>query len=194
MKNTQFNQTRLKLNRYGVKISSELNTKIRLVIKQKNYQSDLEQNVHGIAGHIYLVNQYLLKKVEKLNALLLEGLVNHECEYFESDFTLVDTMLSVSIFKIKSCFEFDIPVYSSLEELELKLAVQLKQLIDLSKNVPYTYANNYLTEMKVIPGIKLDIYQLIFFAMKHSEHHLNQISTLTKIKEVFDNGQLVEYP
>ncbi len=194
MKNTQFNQTRLKLNRYGVKISSELNTKIRLVIKQKNYQSDLEQNVHGIAGHIYLVNQYLLKKVEKLNALLHEGLVNHECEYFESDFTLVDTMLSVSVFKIKSCFEFDIPVYSSLEELELKLAVQLKQLIDLSKNVPHAYANNYLTEMKVIPGIKLDIYQLIFFAMKHSEHHLNQISTLTKIKEVFDNGQLVEYP
>jgi len=191
MENTKFNQTRLNLNQYGLKISSELNTKIRVVIEQKNHLSDLEQNVQEVAGHIYLVNQYLLKKIEKLNALLHEGLVNQECEYFESDFTIVETMLNVSVFKIKSCSEFNIPVYFSLEELELKLAVQLKKLISLSKSVPSDYANNYRTEMKVIPGIKLDIYQLIFFAMKHSGHHLNQISTLIKINEVFDVDQLV---
>jgi len=191
MENTQFNQTRLNLNQYGLKISSELNTKIRVIIEQKNHLSDLEQNVQEVAGHIYLVNLYLLKKIEKLNAFLHEGLVNQECEYFESDFTLVETMLNVSVFKIKSCSEFNIPVYFSLEELELKLAVQLKKLISLSKSVPSDYANNYRTEMKVIPGIKLDIYQLIFFAMKHSGHHLNQICTLIKINEVFDTDQLV---
>ena len=191
MEKVQFNQTRMNLNQIGLKISSELNTKIRAIIEQKNNLSDLEQNVQEVAGHIYLVNQYLLKKIEKLNALLHEGLVNQESEYFESDFTLVETMLNVSIFKIKSCSEFNIPVYFSLEELELKLAVQLKKLISLSKNVPPAYANNYRTEMKVIPGIKLDIYQLIFFAMKHSGHHLNQISTLIKINEAFDVNRLV---
>jgi hypothetical protein len=191
MEKVQFNQTRMNLNQIGLKISSELNTKIRAIIEQKNNLSDLEQNVQEVAGHIYLVNQYLLKKIEKLNALLHEGLVNQESEYFESDFTLVETMLNVSIFKIKSCSEFNIPVYFSLEELELKLAVQLKKLISLSKNVPPAYANNYRTEMKVIPGIKLDIYQLIFFAMKHSGHHLNQISTLIKINEAFEVNRLV---
>ena len=191
MEKVQFNQTRMNLNQIGLKISSELNAKIRSIIEQKDSISDLEQNVQEVAGHIYLVNQYLLKKIEKLNALLHEGLVNQESEYFESDFTLVETMLNVSIFKIKSCSEFNIPVYFSLEELELKLAVQLKKLISLSKNVPPAYANNYRTEMKVIPGIKLDIYQLIFFAMKHSGHHLNQISTLIKINEAFDVNRLV---
>ncbi len=191
MEKVQFNQTRMNLNQIGLKISSELNAKIRSIIEQKNNLSDLEQNVQEVAGHIYLVNQYLLKKIEKLNALLHEGLVNQENEYFESDFTLVETMLNVSVFKIKSCSEFNIPVYFSLEELELKLAVQLKKLISLSKNVPPAYANNYRTEMKVIPGIKLDIYQLIFFAMKHSGHHLNQISTLIKINEAFDVNRLV---
>lgn len=191
MEKVQFNQTRMNLNQIGLKISSELNAKIRSIIEQKDNLSDLEQNVQEVAGHIYLVNQYLLKKIEKLNALLHEGLVNQESEYFESDFTLVETMLNVSVFKIKSCSEFNIPVYFSLEELELKLAVQLKKLISLSKNVPPAYANNYRTEMKVIPGIKLDIYQLIFFAMKHSGHHLNQISTLIKINEAFDVNRLV---
>lgn len=191
MEKVQFNQTRMNLNQIGLKISSELNAKIRSIIEQKDSISDLEQNVQEVAGHIYLVNQYLLKKIEKLNALLHEGLVNQENEYFESDFTLVETMLNVSVFKIKSCSEFNIPVYFSLEELELKLAVQLKKLISLSKNVPPAYANNYRTEMKVIPGIKLDIYQLIFFAMKHSGHHLNQISTLIKINEAFDVNRLV---
>jgi hypothetical protein len=191
MEKVQFNQTRMNLNQIGLKISSELNAKIRSIIEQKDNLSDLEQNVQEVAGHIYLVNQYLLKKIEKLNALLHEGLVNQESEYFESDFTLVETMLNVSVFKIKSCSEFNIPVYFSLEELELKLAVQLKKLISLSKNVPPAYANNYRTEMKVIPGIKLDIYQLIFFAMKHSGHHLNQISTLIKINEAFEVNRLV---
>lgn len=191
MEKVQFNQTRMHLNQIGLKISSELNTKIRAIIEKKNNSISLEQNVQEAAGHIYLVNQYLLTKIEKLNALLHEGLVNQECEYFESDLTLVETMLNVSVFKIKSCSEFNIPVYFSLEELELKLAVQLKRLISLSKSVPSAYANNYHTEMRVIPGIKLDIYQLIFFAMKHSGHHLNQISTLIKINEVFDTDQLV---
>ena len=191
MKDTKFSYTILNLHQYGLKLSSELNASIRVMIQKKNDFSDLERNIQEVSGHIYLVNQYLLKKIEKLNALLHEGLVNQECEYFESDFTLVETMLNVSVFKIKSCPEFNIPVYFSLEELELKLAVQLKKLISLSKSAPSAYANNYRTEMKVIPGIKLDIYQLIFFAMKHSGHHLNQISTLIKINEVFDADRMV---
>jgi len=191
MKNTQFYQTRLNLNQYGLIISSELNTNIRGIIEKKNNFSELGRNAQEVLGHIYLVNQYLLKKIEKLNMFLNDGLVNQKWEYFESDFTLVETMLNVSVFNIKSCSEFNIPVYFSLEELELKLAVQLKKLITLSNTVPAAYANNYRIEMKVIPGIKLDVYQLIFFAMKHSGHHLNQISTLIKINEVFDVDRLV---
>ena len=193
MENKQFDKTQFNLHKYGLKIATELNTNIRLIIENINMRGDLEQNIREVSGHIYLVNQYLLKKIEKLNALLHEGLVNQENEYFESDFTLVETMLNVSVFKIKSCSEFNVPVYFSLEELELKLAIQFKNLISLSRIVPSYYANNYRTEMKVIPGLKLDIYQLIFFAIKHSEHHNNQITTLIKINEVFDVDQLVRY-
>ncbi|MBI35152.1 MAG: hypothetical protein CMP67_07300 [Flavobacteriales bacterium] len=191
MEAKQFYQTEMSLNRYGLKITSELNRNIRAAIQKDKNSNDLESNVREILGHIYLVNQYLLKKIEKLGGLLNEGLVNQENEYVESDLNLVETMLNVSIFKITSCTEFNVPVYSSLEELELRLAVQFRKLVILSNTAPSEFANNYKTEMKVIPGIKLDIYQLIYFAMKHSGHHLGQISTLIRIEEVLDSNYSV---
>ncbi len=192
MENLKFNQTRLDLTQYGLKISLDLNRTIRSIIEKKKNYSDLTDRAIDISSHIYLVNQYLLKKIEKLNILLHEGFVNTESEYYQSDFTIVKTMLNVSVFKIQSCSEFNISMSFSLEELELKLASQLKNLIVLSQNAPSDYANNYRAEMKVIPGIKLDVYQLIFFAMKHSRHHLKQIATLTKINDALETDILMQ--
>ena len=62
----------------------------------------------------------------------------------------------------------------------MKLAVQLQKLIQFSKKVPSVYVSNYKTEIKFVSGIKLDVYQFIFFAMRHTHYYLNQIQTLTK--------------
>jgi hypothetical protein len=191
MKCLQFNKTRFELNVFGLEVSNDFNSIIHALTAEKNTDNRLENDTLAIVEHIYLVNQYLLKKIEKLGVLLHEGFVNQKSEYFESDFTIINTMLDVSIFKITSFPDFQQPLYSSIEELELRLAIQLKNLINLSNAAPANYASNYLTEMKVIPGIKLDIYQLIFFALKHTKHHLNQISTLLKIDHVLEMEKMV---
>lgn len=133
------------------------------------------------AEHIYLVNNYIIEKVEQQIQLLHEGLVNEESEYTESDLQIVETMINVSVFKMKSLPEFNSPLFFSAQELELKLAVQNLKLIQLVKEAPAFYANNYLSNMKILSGIKLDVYQLIYFAIKHTEHHLNQIMAAQEI-------------
>ncbi len=190
MKDMQFNQTRLDLNEYGLKISLDFNSLIRKITAKKNLLLNWEKKITDGFGHIYLVNQYLLKKIEKLDTLLHEGFLNQERECFESDFTIIRTMLNVSVFKIKSSPDFRVPLYFSSEELEMKLAVQLQKLILLSNKVPSVYAGNYRDEMKVVSGIKLDVYQLIFFAMKHTQYHLNQMQTLIGIQNIFDVEEL----
>tara|TARA_B100000674_G_C37654096_1_gene829326 strand:- start:186 stop:779 length:594 start_codon:yes stop_codon:yes gene_type:complete len=191
MKNIQFNQTQFELNKYGFNISKDFNCLISSLKSKNNILSNVENNILETFGHIYLVNQYIFKKLEKLNLLLHEGFINQENEYSESDFTIPATMLDICVFKIKSPSEFRNPLYFSIEELELKLAVQLQKLINLSNSAPSNYANNYITEIKIIPGIKLDIYQLIFFAMKHTRHHLNQIKTLIRIDNILDSEEML---
>lgn len=183
----QFDQTKAQLRFYGQDLAAKLNKTFNSISEElltPNEQSGW--NAKQIASHIYLVNQYLIRKIEKLNSLLHEGLLNEEGEYFESDLTIIETMLNVSVFKIQSLPEFKTPLYYSLEELELKLAVQFRKLIQLTKDSLAAYANNYLIEMKVIPGIRLDVYQLIYFGMKHADHHLNQIITLETINKTLN--------
>ena len=188
MENLQFDQTKASVKFYGLDLAARLNGTIRSISEDKELRTkDSNWTPKEIAGHIYLVNQYLIRKVEKITTLLHEGLLNEESEYLESDLTLVETMLNVSVYKIQSLPEFQLPLPFSLEELELKLAIQLRKLIQLSKEAPAAYANNYLSEMKVIPGIKLDIYQLIYFGLKHAEHHLDQIEALKSIQSALES-------
>ena len=67
MKDMQFNQTRLDLNEYGLKISLDFNSLIRKITAKKNLLLNWEKKITDGFGHIYLVNQYLLKKIEKLD-------------------------------------------------------------------------------------------------------------------------------
>ena len=186
MKNQQFNQTQMNLHEYGLKMSLDFNSLICEITVNNSMQANLINNIIDGFGHIYLVNQYLLKKIEKLDILLHEGFLNQESEYFESDLTIIKAMLTVSVFKIKSSSSFRVPLYFSQEELELKLAVQLQQLIQLSKTAPSAYACNYKTEIKVLPGVKLDVYQLIFFAMGHTRYHLNQMQRSMNIHKILE--------
>tara|TARA_B100001175_G_C19255934_1_gene517059 strand:- start:189 stop:749 length:561 start_codon:yes stop_codon:yes gene_type:complete len=186
MKNMKFNQTRLDLSEFGLKISLDFNALIREISVKNNVSYSLENNILEGFGHIYLVNQYFLKKIEKLESFLHEGFLNQDRGYFESDFTIIKTMLKVSLFKIRSSQDFCVPLYLSIEELELKLAVQLQKLILFSSKVPAVYASNYQSEISVVSGMKLDIYQFIFFAMKHTQHYLNQIQTLTRSHNILN--------
>lgn len=184
MENLQFDQTRFALIESAKQLSAKLNRTIRSITSEDYSYDDAQWTAKQTAAHIYLVNQYMVKKVEKLIGLLNEGLLNEESEHLETDFKIVETMLNVSVFKIKALPEFNLPLHDSLEELELKIAFQIVKLVNLAKAVPAAFANNYLSEMKVIPGIRLDAYQLLYFAVKHTEHHLNQINTIESIKEI----------
>ena len=184
MKNMPFNQTKLDLSEIGLNLSTDFNTLISEISSRNNIPCNLENNILEGFGHIYVVNQYLLKKIEKLEIFLHEGFVNQGREYFESDFTIIKTILKVSVFKIRSSQDFSNRLYFSIEELEMKLAVQLQKLIQFSKKVPSVYVSNYKTEIKFVSGIKLDVYQFIFFAMRHTHYYLNQIQTSTTSRDI----------
>ena len=124
------------------------------------------------------------KKIEFLHA----GLLNNENEYTESDLSVVNTMLNISVFEIKSLDEFSIVLPYSKDELHLKIIGQFRVLFNLIMKIPLDFVNNYLTEMKVISGVRLDGYQFIYFALIHSEHHLNQIITGLSTQDLFDKS------
>lgn len=193
MDKLQFDQTKTQLRIFGNALSVRLSMIFNSIsggLTTTNKNSGWTPK--EILYHIYLVNQYFIIKIDRFNDLLHEGLVNEESEHSESDLNLVETILNVSVFKIQSLPEFKTPISFSFEELELKLAVQVQRLIKLINNTPSAYANNFTLEMKVIPGIKLDIYQMIYFVMKHAYHHLNQIKTLESIKTSL-NSKIINY-
>lgn len=183
MDKLQFDQTKTQLRIFGNALSVRLSMIFNSIsggLTTTNKNSGWTPK--EILYHTYLVNQYFIIKIDRFNDLLHEGLVNEESEHSESDLNLVETILNVSVFKIQSLPEFKTPISFSFEELELKLAVQVQILNKLINKSPSAYANNFTSEMKVIPGIKLDVYQMIYFVMKHAYHHLNQVNTLESIK------------
>ncbi len=183
MDKLQFDQTKTQLHIFGDALAVRLNiifNSISWELTRTNQNSGWTPK--EILYHIYLVNQYFIIKIESLNDLLHEGLVNEESEYSESDLNLVETILNVSVFKIQSLPEFKTPISFSFEELELKLTIQVQVLNTLINKSPSAYANNFTLEMKLIPGIKLDIYQMIYFVIKHAHHNLNQINIMESIK------------
>ena len=76
-----------------------------------------------------------------------------------------------------------------MEELELKMASQVVKFTRLIKNSS-AYANNYMDYVKVIAGIKLDAYQLVYFAIKHTDHHLTQINRAMSIHEMISKERV----
>tara|TARA_B100000795_G_C22712716_1_gene404207 strand:- start:94 stop:702 length:609 start_codon:yes stop_codon:yes gene_type:complete len=189
MENETFLKTKLSLRRHAIGVTEKVNAVF------EELGDDLVAN--SILGswttaeslaHIYLVNQYLIKKIEKKTEFLHAGLLNNENEYKESDLSVVTTMLNISVFKIKSLNEFSTVLPYSKDELHLKIIGQFRVLFNLIMKIPLDFVNNYLTEMKVISGVRLDGYQLIYFALIHSEHHLNQIINGLSINELLDKS------
>lgn len=189
MENETFLKTKLSLRKHAIGVTEKVNAVF------EELGDDLVAN--SILGswttaeslaHIYLVNQYLIKKIEKKTEFLHAGLLNNENEYKESDLSLVSTMLNISVFKIKSLNEFSTVLPYSKDELHLKIIGQFRELFNLIMKIPLDFVNNYLTKMKVIPGVRLDGYQLIYFALIHSEHHLNQIINGLSINELLDKS------
>ena len=140
--------------------------------------------VKETAEHIYLVNQYVISKVKYTKGLILEGFVNNEIDYQESDLNLVETMLSVSLYRAKAPEEFTRSLCFSIEEMKLKLIHQINVLNSLLIELPEEMVNNYKEHSKFISGIRLDLYQLIYLSVTHCTHHLSQINTIKQIKDV----------
>lgn len=185
MKNETFLKTKLCLRAKAIEVSEKFNVIFEelgcdLTTSSKNDSWTISESI----THVYLVNQYLIKKIEKKIEFLHAGLLNNENEYKESDLSIVNTMLNVSVFNIKSLNEFSTKLNYSKDELHLKIIGQFRMLFNLISKVPLDFVNNYLTDMKVISGVRLDGYQLIYFALIHSEHHLNQIITEVSIHEL----------
>ena len=141
--------------------------------------------VKETAEHIYLVNQYVISKVKYTKGLILEGFVNNEIDYQESDLNLVETMLSVSLYRTKVSEEFTRSLCFSPDEMKLKLAHQINVLNSLLIELPEEMVNNYKEHSKFIPGIRLDLYQLIYLSIIYCKNYLYQIRTLKEIEEVY---------
>jgi hypothetical protein len=144
-----------------------------------------------IAEHIYLVNQYVISKVKYTKGLILEGFVNNEIDYEESDLNVVDIMLAVSLYRVKAPEEFTKSLCFLAEEMKLKLVYQINVLLSLVKELPEEMMNNYKEHSKFVSGIKLDLYQLIYLSVIHAKHHLSQISTFKEIESTMYQEELV---
>jgi hypothetical protein len=147
--------------------------------------------VKEISEHVYLVNQYVTSKVKYTKGLILEGFVNNEIEYFESDLNVVDIMLSVSLYRVKSPDEFTKSLFFAPEEVKLKLIHQINVLLSLVKELPEEMINNYKEHSKFVSGIKLDLFQLIYLSVIHAKHHISQIETLKEIEGAMNQQELV---
>jgi len=185
MKNETFLKTKLSLRKKAIEVTEKFNVIFEELGGDLATDSTLDSwTISESVTHVCLVNQYLIKKLEKKIEFLHAGLLNNENEYKESDLSVVNSMLNISVFKIKSLNEFSTKLNYSKDELHLKIIGQFRMLFNLITKVPLDFVNNYLTDMKVISGIRLDGYQLIYFALIHSEHHLNQIITEVSIHEL----------
>ena len=189
MKNETFLKTKLSLKKKAIEVTEKFNLIFEEIGEDLGANSILDSwTIKESVTHVYLVNQYLIKKLEKKIEFLHAGLLNNENEYRESDLRVVNTMLNISVFEIKSLDEFSIVLPYSKDELHLKIIGQFRVLFNLIMKIPLDFVNNYLTEMKVISGVRLDGYQFIYFALIHSEHHLNQIITGLSIQDLFDKS------
>ena len=152
-----------------------------------------EWSVKETAEHIYLINQYVISKVKYTKGLILEGFVNNEIDYQESDLSVVDIMLAVSSYRVKAPSEFTKTLCFSAEEMKLKLIYQINILTILLKELPEEMINNYKENSKFLSGIKLDLYQLIYLSVINSKYHLSQISTLKEIEHALFQEELVYF-
>lgn len=153
--------------------------------------NNLDWTVKETAEHIYLVNQYVISKVKYTKGLILEGFVNNEIDYQESDLNVVDTMLSVSLYRTKPPEEFTRSLCFSPEEMKLKLVHQINVLNCLLVELPEEMVNNYKEHSKFISGIRLDLYQLIYLSLTYCNHHLSQINTIKQIKYLLAQEEAV---
>jgi len=189
MKNETFLKTKLSLKKKAIEVTEKFNLIFEEIGEDLGANSTLDTwTITESVTHVYQVNQYLIKKLEKKIEFLHAGLLNNENEYRESDLSVINTMLNISVFEIKSLDEFSTVLPYSKDDLHLKIIGQFRVLFNLIMKIPLDFVNNYLTEMKVISGVKLDGYQFIYFALIHSEHHLNQIITGLSIQDLFDKS------
>lgn len=136
-----------------------------------------------IAEHVYLINQYAISRIKFVRSLLIEGLVNNEVEYNESDLSIVETMLNVSVFRLETPPEFIKDMNFSAEEMKMKLMSQVYKLGELLDSIPGELISNFKEKTKFIPGIQLDIYQMIYLSIIHCKHHFEKIKTIELIDE-----------
>lgn len=189
MKKANFSETRQTITRKLCAITKSLNNIIReteFEAQQKNHLPPESWDTQMKLNHIYLVNEYLLEKMSRIKSFTHEGMMNNPADYYESDLTLVDTMMTLSLFNTEPKAEFSTNLFFSKDSLHLKINRQIYQIHEAVKVFPNEIANNYIEEFKLIPGIKLDFFQIVYLGITHMLHHINQISTEREINQLLE--------
>ena len=71
MENLQFSQTRFALIQSARQLSGKLNRTIRSITSEDYSYNDAQWTAKQTACHIYLSNQYMIKKIENVIGLLM---------------------------------------------------------------------------------------------------------------------------
>lgn len=195
MQNQTFTLTKELIKRNGVNLSQILSENLaQHKFNWNKNNSTGAWNTKQSLEHMYLMNNFLIGKIENLQELLHAGLFNQTSQYSESDLHLIKTILKVSVFNLQSKPEFSQPLNYSFEELKLKLSFQTVKFLKLTKETPVEYVSNYKNELSIIPGITLDVYQMIYFAFEHMQHHLKIIEIQHNVNAALNNSQLITSP
>lgn len=148
-------------------------------------QWDAQMTLH----HIFLVNEYLIDKIKRIKSFAFEGLMNNNCNYSESDLYLPNTMLNIAQFQLKSHEDFSKNLHFTKESLHLKINRQIYQVHQIVKDFPTELANNFVDEFKLIPGIRLDFFQIIFLGLTHMKHHLEMLEKNQVLESLMQSNQ-----
>lgn len=191
MENNTFTTTKELIKRTGLNLANKLNTDLARYKHNWNHNNPSGAwNTKQSMEHVYLMNKFLIAKITNLQELLHEGLVNQRSEYCESDLHIVKTLLKISAFKLQAQPEFCKSLNYSFEELKLKLSFQTVELLKLTKETPKEYASNYKTQLSILQGLNLDIYQMIYFAFEHMQHHFEIIEIQQSVTSVVNESQV----
>ena len=82
MKNETFLKTKLSLRKKAIEVTEKFNVIFEELGNDLGTNSKLDSwTISESVTHVYLVNQYLIKKIEKKIEFLHAGLLNNENEY-----------------------------------------------------------------------------------------------------------------
>lgn len=140
--------------------------------------STTDKSTKSYLATVYNVNQSIINTLNTMKNDIYEGKINNARQYFESDLTTVDVI--VSIHSQYSNDDHSILI-TSTDKLKEKIMWQLDQLYSDITHFPEDLATNVKMRPRVVSVVSLDYYQMIYLALAHAHIQIQNIQLVESL-------------